>query len=255
MDSYSENVLLIKTYFNDQILGNAATGFFYKKNENIWLITNWHVLSGRDASNGQPLDKKNSGIPNNIRIPSPDGKQEKLQISDKNNSPIWIEHSAYGRNIDVAALLLPSQTQDIVKPLNSLPTTPGLLLAPGVDLFILGFPRGLSGEGRPIWKRASIATEPEVSIGGLPKMLVDKASREGMSGAPVLCRQYGSALMADGTLQMMPSDTGGKMTQLVGIYSGRIGAEDELKAQLGVVWKWEVIDEIVSDGKHPEQTI
>jgi hypothetical protein len=32
----------------------------------------------------------------------------------------------------------------------------------------------------------------------------------------------------------------------VGVYSGRVGAEDEFKAQLGVVWKTSVLDEIIS---------
>ena len=31
----------------------------------------------------------------------------------------------------------------------------------------------------------------------------------------------------------------------VGIYSGRIGAGDELKAQLGIVWKGSVLTEII----------
>jgi hypothetical protein len=36
----------------------------------------------------------------------------------------------------------------------------------------------------------------------------------------------------------------GRIRKFVGVYSGRIG-DDELKAQLGVVWKARVISEIV----------
>ena len=37
------------------------------------------------------------------------------------------------------------------------------------------------------------------------------------------------------------------LMKLVGVYSGRIGVDDEnIKAQLGIVWKSDVIDEIIS---------
>jgi hypothetical protein len=36
----------------------------------------------------------------------------------------------------------------------------------------------------------------------------------------------------------------GRIRNFIGVYSGRIGT-DELKAQLGVVWKAKVIDEII----------
>lgn len=34
--------------------------------------------------------------------------------------------------------------------------------------------------------------------------------------------------------------------EFIGVYSGRIGADDEFKAQLGKVWKKRVIDEIIN---------
>ncbi len=37
----------------------------------------------------------------------------------------------------------------------------------------------------------------------------------------------------------------GKGRMFVGAYAGRIGAEDEFKAQLGVVWKASMLDEII----------
>lgn len=62
-----------------------------------------------------------------------------------------------------------------------------MLLRVATDVFVLGYPKGISGGGEfPIWKRASIATEPDIQLGTLPKMLVDTATREGMLGAPVI---------------------------------------------------------------------
>ena len=39
--------------------------------------------------------------------------------------------------------------------------------------------------------------------------------------------------------------------KLIGIYSGRIGAENELQAQLGIVWKFSVINEIIYQAACP----
>lgn len=44
--------------------------------------------------------------------------------------------------------------------------------------YVLGYPKGLhGGDDFPVWKRASIASEPDLDIDGLPKVLVDTATR------------------------------------------------------------------------------
>ena len=58
-------------------------------------------------------------------------------------------------------------------------------------VFVLGFPVGLHDGVFPIWKRASIASEPRIDEGDLPKILIHTATREGMSGAPVFVIQRG----------------------------------------------------------------
>jgi len=71
----------------------------------------------------------------------------------------------------------------------------------GMDAFILGFPKGIAHQQLlPIWKRGSIATEPEIPReDDLPVFLVDTATREGMSGAPVLLRSFSGYGRADGS--------------------------------------------------------
>lgn len=39
--------------------------------------------------------------------------------------------------------------------------------------------------------------------------------------------------------------TFGTIRTFVGVYSGRLGAKDEFQAQLGIVWKKQVIEEII----------
>jgi len=64
----------------------------------------------------------------------------------------------------------------------------GFKLRVGHELFVLGFPEGISASDLPIWKRATIASEPNATVDGLPILLVDTATRRGMSGGPAIAR-------------------------------------------------------------------
>jgi len=99
-----------------------------------------------------------------------------------------------------------------------------------------------------VWKRASIATEFDVDIGGIPRFLVDTATREGMSGSPVILRSFGrySTKTNAGVVagQVLSQMGGGVYSQFVGVYSGRhIGQAAE--AQRGIIWKDSLIREII----------
>ena len=63
---------------------------------------------------------------------------------------------------------------------------------PGDDCFVLGYPKNIdAGLDLPLWKRASIASEPSIDHGGLPRLLIDTATRKGMSGAPIVAISNG----------------------------------------------------------------
>ena len=76
-------------------------------------------------------------------------------------------------------------------PLNELANDP-LVIGIGMEVFILGYPFKIAPPAFPIWKRGSIASEPELvrMTGGY--LYVDTASRPGMSGAPVIRRSVGT---------------------------------------------------------------
>ena len=70
-----------------------------------------------------------------------------------------------------------------------------------------------------------------------------------MSGSPVLAYSAtGTFSNTQGAL-LMSAHGAGPCARFVGIYSGRLG-EDEMKAQLGIVWKAHVVDEIIDGGVH-----
>ena len=123
----------------------------------------------------------------------------------------------------------------------------------GDALFLLGFPDGIFDyRVIPIWKRATIATEPSLDWNGQKTFLVDAASRKGMSGGPAI---YYSKM---GIVPVEPGSSlsiGSPLSVLQGVYVGRVGVGDsEFEAQVGVVWKKSVIDEIVDGGRLARST-
>ena len=244
----------IESFFDDTQL-SCGTGFFYEYGTTTYLLTNWHMVSGRNTSNGQPLSRTGA-IPNkmHIRIPYKEkidenrsGIRWKQHILDlyEESIPIWFVHPKHNENIDVIGIELSGIEETSIIPANS--TTldlENISIYPSMEVFILGFPLGMSGGGNfPLWKRGTIASEPEIDIDNLPKFFVDTATREGMSGSPVYAQEVGY-WAPEGVMDKKDWYIG-KGRRFVGVYSGRIGAEDEFKAQLGIVWKASCIDAIL----------
>lgn len=73
-------------------------------------------------------------------------------------------------------------------------------------------------------------------------MIVDTATRRGMSGSPVILRSWGQYQQNAGPAIL----SGGAHSSFVGIYSGRLGSTDKLDAQLGIVWPRFLIDEVIA---------
>jgi hypothetical protein len=54
IDRFSLVTAPLSLYFNEQHLSHA-TGFIWKDGRQHYLITHWHVVSGRNANDGQLL--------------------------------------------------------------------------------------------------------------------------------------------------------------------------------------------------------
>ncbi len=231
---------------------SVATGFFYEHNGRSFLITNYHVVSGRHPETGKALHSKEL-CPDSIVLgvatvgdhhgsPGAQLVQWKwltlpLFTAGETGKPVWTEHPKYSRRFDVVAIPLSGLQDTRITPANAKSLDlDRIRVYPSMEAFVLGYPRGMSGGGHfPIWKRATIATEPDFDLDGLPRFYIDTATREGMSGSPVYAQEVGYWLPEGETDQSKVSI--GKGRRFVGVYSGRLGAEDEFKAQLGIVWK------------------
>jgi hypothetical protein len=261
---WNNAVAFLFMLYGEQSLSSGSC-FFWRFDGRTYLLTNWHNLSGRNPFTCQPMSET-GGVPDRIRfmaykrVSEPDTRgyfqldylpvEVELCKPDL-REPKWFEHPSFGRRVDVAALDVTDAVQGFqIDHANTLESDAMLEPTASQDVFVVGFPFGLIANApAPVWKRGSIAIDPTFDPEGLPKMLVDTATREGMSGSLVIARhlivgrQYPKK---DGT--MSEPVLYSKLDLVVGMYSGRHYPDLE-KAQLGIVWKRSAIEETVKGGK------
>jgi Trypsin-like peptidase domain len=254
VDPLTLTTVPVHPFFNDTGLG-VATGFVYRRRE-LYFITNWHVVTARNAETGKNLNS-HGGRPNLLRaqfnFAAQDfGKEEiAIKLRDEDGAPLWLVHPVHPRNsydkrIDVVAIPL-SQCADhrpsAVYPINDLANAK-LKVSIGMDVFILGYPFGAKSPGFPVWKRGSIASEPDLVRLTDGYYLVDTASRPGMSGSPVILRSWTNHMTEPGVMAI--SDR--PLNRFIGVYSGRLEA-DKSEAQIGIVWHESYIDDIIDGNR------
>ena len=258
--SLSTHHLRMKFSETDTILA-TGTGFIYEYDNWYYLITNGHNITGVDPETKKRVSN-HAGIPDVIstkcRI-EPETNKDVLVVSelfaidlyqDRDfEKPLWFIHPTFGYHVDVVAIpvnqvsTLPSHIK--LFPINKMLEDWQFYPEVGDDVFVLGYPLNLSGgKELPVWKRGSVATETYIDLDNLPKYLIDTATRSGMSGSPVIFQRTGIHNYFTGTIT--GKEIIGTIKGFAGVYSGRIGVVDNFQAQLGIVWKREVIEEILA---------
>ncbi len=253
VDFYSLTTVPVEQFANGKSM-NAATAFVCKRRDHHYLITNWHVATGRNAETGEletPVRPDMLRALFNTRITDFGKKQVDIAIRDENHRPLWLVHPTRQRGTDLVAIPLPIPGDDPIinlYPINSAKSEGDLAVRIGMDVFILGYPFGAPPPGFPVWKRGSIASEPDLTRLGRGYMLVDTASRPGMSGAPVIRRSWGTHFLEGDAIAM----DAGSRTKFIGVYSGRLYTKDPANAQLGMVWPLADINDIIDGAKLDE---
>jgi hypothetical protein len=241
--------MYLKLYARGNHIGNG-TGIFIQHGGHKYLVTAGHVLSGRDAETGKPLCKDTAAIPDQLRIAHHIRKDvgvgwrfDRVKLHDENGRPLWLEHPR-GAQVDVAVLRIDEFAPDVeIYVFDTNMANVDIQPYPAMAVSVIGHPLGLRPTALfPVWKTGHVASDPDINYkDSLPAFLIDATTREGMSGSPVVVRGHGGFL---NTKRIWVMGAGSNVTRFLGIYSGRISKD----AEVGIVWRPQVIAEILAAG-------
>ena len=242
VDPLSASSLRIEVRFNETCL-SSATGFTVKFDDDYFLVTNLHVVTGVNPETGQCLDKKHAGIPNNLLIHFHKKNELGRWVSKQINlfvdeQKLWKEHPL--KEIDIILLPLICYEDVDIFTLDINLSNADIVASPAMPVSVIGYPLGLTAaQNWPIWKTGHIASDPDMDFEvGKPAFLIDATTKSGMSGSPVVLRLNGGYTTKEGS-QIIG---GGMNTKFMGVYSGRIHKDSDI----GRVWKPYLINEIYS---------
>lgn len=109
MDPFSVCAVPIEICCDGDVLGQA-TGFFLERADRLFLVSNWHVFSGRDPEDGQPKDRAGYRVPNGLKVsyyPVNNlgfGIQMPFKLISEDGFPEKTQHSKCCQKVDVAAM-------------------------------------------------------------------------------------------------------------------------------------------------------
>jgi hypothetical protein len=234
--------LAVSARFGRRQLG-TATAFVVTHQGRNYLVTNWHVVTGRNPITGAVLHP-NGGVPDQLSVLHHTARKpghwvyRNHPLYDDQGDPLWLEHPIHGRTVDVVALPLGPIYGVRYFMYSVADPGPRIVFAPSNSVSIVGFPFALDGlAGLGVWVQGTVATEPDMDYDDLPLLLVDGRTREGQSGSPVILYRTDGYMTEGGTMinNWVPA------IRLIGVYSGRINRESDL----GLVWKLSALREII----------
>lgn len=214
----------------------TATGFFYRNDNHHFFVTNRHVVR----------HERTNHFPDTLRLrlhtnPSDPTQNSYYDVSlYDNGTSTWREKP----NVDVAAVEIPAQDMErfVIKALSSQLLPPrDLVIAPGEDVIITGYPRGFYDtlHNYPISRIGAVASAYRVDFAGRPFFLIDAHLHPGTSGSPVLTKPSTMWRTSEGT------SVGGMTTFFLGINSGEIDFGPE-RSGLNAIWYAREVEEITA---------
>jgi hypothetical protein len=262
--SFCTTPIEILSYGEPPEVMSHATGFFWEHLGKHFLITNRHVVTGRNTFTNDYLTKelmqphrirffevKWIVLPNNQLIPVRQPVEIDLFVDGHANFLQDPEFERY--KVDIVAIPIPESMDRNVGPspfVNHFGFAP-LLHLTGDTCFVVGYPfRNYVGAMIPIWKNGTIASEPLIPVDNKPMFLLDTLTKDGMSGSPVFRRVFGPTADPQGTMQLDSI----VRTEFVGVYSGRMSSPEFVQAGLGISWYANRISRILTQGNKPAQS-
>lgn len=228
---------------------HSASGFFFSENDNLYLVTNKHVIYGEDfaQSCSQPKTKQVTIILHTDASNSTINEKLRIELFDTDGKRKWLEHK--DPTIDVILIPITLGKKYIINPLNRTYIEDAKDF---VTLFekivIVGYPYGWYDDinNLPIIRVGHLSSPFKVGFKGNPWMVGDVITHPGMSGAPVL--MY--------LVNPIRKNAVGKRTisfetrfLLIGVYSGQfqIPQNEKERPNLVTIWFPETILEILDN--------
>lgn len=223
-----------------------ATGFFYSAGERLFLGTNKHVIN--DEGKGIFPDALRLTLhenPNNLVL---NGDFD-VSLYGPQGNPLWKLHPSQPL-ADIALLEL--NRHDItsgffIVPLSKANFLPqDLVLNPGEDVFVMGYPMGFYDQlfNLPIFRNAMIASTYGVAFQGHPFFLTDANLHPGTSGSPVLTKPKNTWQDSQGGTRMMAGTAYFFLGVNSGTYQLTLPNGVAIPLGLGVTWYAQLVEDI-----------
>jgi S1-C subfamily serine protease len=231
IDSLLLTAARICTFGQQRLLTNAS-GFFFERDERLFLVTSRHVV----------MDEESHHLPDRLEIElhnDPENMAKSTGYSIplyRKGKPFWRQGLDSAGEIDVAAIeidraALPEPTvYHAFNPAHLLNAREHIEI--GASLLIVGFPLGFHDtlHHMPVVRHAVLASSFGLRFQGQGYFLTDARTHRGTSGAPVVMRACEGALTQDA----LP-------WRLLGVHSSRldVGTRDlVLDEALGLNCAW-----------------
>jgi len=212
----------------------GGTGFFFRHDKQLFLITNRHVLINENT-NFFP-DKIVIRLNTNSSDLTQSTNQEYMLYDKITDSPRWIELS---KDIDLVALPIDDPKECIFAALgeNNLPPK-NLIMGLGEQVIVIGYPHGFYDEihNLPIVRNASIASAYGVPFKNTPVFLIDSNLHPGTSGSPVITVPSNFSSSPDGGFEIH----GDKKWYFLGVNSATFG-----ELRLNQIWYADLVLKLV----------
>ena len=209
------------------------------------LITNRHVVTGRDNFTDQPLHST-CALPEEVVLhhhTQPLGGWTTMiqPLFEPDGSPAWQEHPNLGPRADFVALPIACPAGISIFAYD-VASNADIHIGPTSIVTVIGFPFGHSGAGEapgfPVWATGFVASEPTENFKSFPVFLVDCRSRPGQSGSPVIAYRRGGTINTTRGDTALSAET---VWRFLGVYSGRMHPDSDL----GMVWKLSALKELL----------
>jgi hypothetical protein len=180
---------------------SQGTGFYFGRQAQGqaegFLVTNYHMLTGRDPLEAKPPRGDSITIQlHKTGDTTSEVREVRLPLFTTEGQPVWVV-SESTPEADLGIIPLPSAGLggcNISCISSEWATESRLKVRPTSNVTLIGYPCGYydTKNALPIWKTGTVASEPDIDFEGKPYFLVDVSAFPGMSGAPVCAIAYGT---------------------------------------------------------------